>query len=64
VPSYVDWLGITSSKYYNFKIRSGRVNCHNGTVPLNQHIFAVGRAFYTNDLAQPLSSPCLYLFRC
>jgi len=30
----------------------------------NQLRFAVGQPFDTNDLAQPLSSLHLYLFRC
>ena len=33
MPCFVDWLGITSSKYYHWKTRYGEVNVHNGTVP-------------------------------
>ena len=33
VPCFVDWLGITSSKYYHWKTRYGKVNQHNGAVP-------------------------------
>ena len=29
----VDWIGITSSKYYHWKTRYGKVNEHNGAVP-------------------------------
>ena len=29
----VDWIGITSSKYYHWKRRYGKVNQHNGAVP-------------------------------
>ena len=29
----VDWNGITSSKYYHWKSRYGKVNEHNGTDP-------------------------------
>ena len=29
----MDWLGITSSKYYHWKTRYGKINVHNGTVP-------------------------------
>ena len=32
MPCFVDWLGITSSKYYHWKTRYGKVNSHNGTV--------------------------------
>jgi hypothetical protein len=28
----VGWLGTTSSKYYHWKTRYGKVNSHNGTV--------------------------------
>jgi transposase len=33
VPCFVDWLGITSSKYYHWITHYGEVNMHNGTVP-------------------------------
>ena len=28
----VDWIGLTSSKYYHWKTRYGKVNKHNGAV--------------------------------
>ncbi len=28
-----DWIGITSSKFYHWKARYGKVNHHNGSVP-------------------------------
>ena len=30
---FVDWLGVTASKFYNWRERYGRVNEHNGWIP-------------------------------
>ena len=33
VQRFIDWLGVRSSKFYNWKQRYGRVNEHNGKIP-------------------------------
>ena len=33
VTHFIDWLGITASKYYNWQQRYGKLNEHNGLVP-------------------------------
>ena|SRR5437870_3729074 len=30
---FISWLGVTASKFYNWRQRDGRVNEHNGWVP-------------------------------
>ena len=55
VPCFVDWLGITSSKYYHWKTRYGKVNAHNGTVPRDHWLEewereAIVKFWYKNPL--------------
>jgi hypothetical protein len=33
VTHFIDWLGITASKYYNWQQRYGKVNEHNALIP-------------------------------
>jgi putative transposase len=55
VPCFVDCLGITSSKYYHWKTRYGKVNFHNGTASCDHWLEewekeAIVRFWYKNPL--------------